>query len=190
MKTDPAYLNLLDTILNLRAKLSQEETDAVKYKVRIHKLVYDLERCKHHIKYLENNLVSREDEIEWLKIDYQSIQNELDKYRDHLDLKEEALVAQDARIIQLEATVVNLKEQILELSRFQNHSNKKADQQSMALPELLQNIASSLDQVERGIGGDTTINPTNVINGIRITLTTVREDFQRSVQITRDIIHQ
>ena len=43
MKTDPAYLNLLDTILNLRSKLSQEETDAVKYKVRIHKLVYDLE---------------------------------------------------------------------------------------------------------------------------------------------------
>ena len=37
---------------------------------------------------------------------------------------------------------------------------------SMALPELLQNIATALDQVERGIGGDTSINPINVINGI------------------------
>jgi hypothetical protein len=125
-----------------------------------------------------------------LKIDYQTIQNELDKCRDHLDLKEEALVAQDGRIIQLETTVDNLKEQIHKLSRFQNHGNKKANQESMALPELLQNIATALDQVERGIGGDSSVNPINIINGIRITLTTVREGFQRSVQITRDIIHQ
>src|SRR5579871_788604 len=190
MKTDPAYLNLLDTILNLRSELSQEETNAVKYKARIHRLVYDLERCERHIKYLENNLVSREDEIERLKIDYQSIQHEIDKCRDHLDLKEEALFAQDERIIQLEATVDNLKEQILELSRRQNHGNKKTDQQSMALPELLQNIGISLDQVERSIGGDITINPINIINGIRLTLTLVRAGFQRSVHITRDIIHQ
>jgi hypothetical protein len=60
----------------------------------------------------------------------------------------------------------------------------------MALPQLLQTIATALDKVERGIGGDTSINPINVINGIRITLTAVREGFQRSVQITRDIIHQ
>ena len=114
----------------------QEETNVIKCKVRIHKLVYDLERYKRYITYLENNLVSREDEIERLKIDYQFIQHELDKCRDYLDLKEEALVAQDEHIIQLETTVDNLKEQILKLSRFQNHGNKKTDQQSMSLPEL------------------------------------------------------
>src|SRR5581483_6177012 len=159
MKADPAYLDLLDTVLNLRSKLSQEETTVLKCKVRIHKLVYDLERCERYITYLENNLVSREDKlvshedkIEQLKIDYQTIQHELDNCRDHLDLKEEALVAQNERIIQLETTVDNLKKQILELSRFQNHGNKKANQQSMALPELLQNIATALDHVERGIG--------------------------------------
>jgi hypothetical protein len=36
----------------------------------------------------------------------------------------------------------------------------------MALPELLQNIATALDQVERGIGGDPLVNPINIINGI------------------------
>src|ERR1051325_1365251 len=100
MKADPAYLDLLDTILNLRSKLSEEETTVIKCKVRIHKLVYDLERCERYITYLENNL---------------------DKCRDHLDLKEEALVAQDERIIQLETTIDNLKEQILELTNIQNH---------------------------------------------------------------------
>ena len=101
-----------------------------------------------------------------MKIDYQTIQHELDNCRDHLDLKEEALVAQDERIIQLETTIDNLKKQILELSRFQNHGNKKADQESMSLPDLFQNIGTALDQVERDIGRDTSINPINVINGI------------------------
>jgi len=70
MKSDPAYLNLLNTILNLRSKLSEEETIVIKCKIRIHKLVYDLERCERYITYLENNLVSHEDEIKRLKIDY------------------------------------------------------------------------------------------------------------------------
>src|ERR1051326_5214522 len=174
MKADPAYLDLLDTILNLRSKLSEEETTILKCKVRIHKLVYDLERCERYITYLENNLISREDEIERLKIDYQTIQNELDKCRDHLDLKEEALVAQDGCIIQLETTVNNLKEQIHKLSRFQNHGNKKADQESMLLPDLFQNIGTALDQVERCARGDTSVDPINIINNIRLSLTTVR----------------
>ena len=44
----------------------------------------------------------------------------------------------------------------------------------MAVPDLLTNIGTALDQVERFIGGDTTINATNTLNGIRITLTTIR----------------
>ena len=45
------------------------------------------------------------------------------------------------------------------------------------LPELLQNIGTALDQVERDIGRDTSINPINVINGIWIILTTVQESY-------------
>src|ERR1043165_5449655 len=189
MKTDPAYLDLLDTVLNLRSKLSQEETTVLKCKVRIHKLVYDLERCERYITYLENNLVSREDklvshedEIERLKTDCQTIQNELDNCRDHLDLKEEALVAQDERIIQLETTVDKLKKQILNLSNIQNHGNKKADQESMSLPELFQNIGTALDQIERGVRGDTSIDPIITLNGVRITLVSVRAVIQRMQQ--------
>jgi hypothetical protein len=172
MKADPAYLDLLDTILNLRSKLSEEETTVLKCKVRIHKLVYDLERCERYITYLENNLVSHEDEIERLKI-------ELNNCRDHLDLKEEVLVAQDERIIQLETTIDDLKKQILKLSRFQNHGSKKADQESMSLPDLIQNIAVALDHVERGIGGDRSVNPINIINNIRLSITTVRLEYER-----------
>ena len=50
----------------------------------------------------------------------------------------------------------------------------------MALPNLLANIGIALDRVERYIGEDTSINPTNTLNGIRITITNVREHMQRT----------
>jgi hypothetical protein len=48
----------------------------------------------------------------------------------------------------------------------------------MAVPDLLANIGTALDRVERYIGGDTTIDPRNTLNGIRITLTNVRGHMQ------------
>ena len=50
----------------------------------------------------------------------------------------------------------------------------------MALPNLLANIGTALDHVERYIGGDRSINPTNTLNGIRITITNIREHMQRT----------
>ena len=50
----------------------------------------------------------------------------------------------------------------------------------MALPDLLANIGTALDLVERSIGGNTTINSINTLNGIRITLTTIRGHMHRS----------
>ena len=50
----------------------------------------------------------------------------------------------------------------------------------MAIPDLLANIGTALDRIERYIGGDRSINPANTLNGIRISLTTVREHMHRT----------
>ncbi|GBC32926.2 hypothetical protein GLOIN_2v1885507 [Rhizophagus irregularis DAOM 181602=DAOM 197198] len=100
----------------LRKELILEETNNISNKEKIRKLTKEIEACERYIFYLEKNLVSREDEIDQLKAECQSTLVELGKYQDHLELKEEALVAQDERIIQLEDTVDKLKKRIQELS--------------------------------------------------------------------------
>jgi hypothetical protein len=69
----------------------------------------------------------REDEIEQLKAECQSIQYELEKCRDHLELKEEALVVQDKRIIWLEGIVSKLKKHIYNLSISKRKMNVDAE---------------------------------------------------------------
>ncbi|GET59421.1 hypothetical protein GLOIN_2v1885507 [Rhizophagus irregularis DAOM 181602=DAOM 197198] len=116
MGVEQAYLDLLNSNFALRKELILEETNNISNKEKIHKLTKEIEACERYIFYLEKNLVSREDEIDQLKAECQSTLVELGKYRDHLELKEEALVAQDERIIQLEDTVDKLKKRIQELS--------------------------------------------------------------------------
>jgi chromosome segregation ATPase len=175
MGVEQAYLDLLDSNLELRIKLKQEETITIRNKEKIRKLTNDLERCELYIKYLEKNLISREDEIDRLKAEYHSTLHNLKKCQDHLELKEEALVAQDIHILRLEDKVDQLKKRIREIT------DKKLSQinsSQMALPGLLTDICRALDRVERYIGGDRTINPANTLNGIRITITTVRGHMQ------------
>lgn len=93
-----------------------EETINHSNKKIIYKLEKDIEQCKQYIKYLEKNLVSRENEIEQLKVELQSIHQEIKKYKDHLELKEEALLIQDNRIINLEDTVYKLRLQIYKVT--------------------------------------------------------------------------
>jgi hypothetical protein len=50
----------------------------------------------------------------------------------------------------------------------------------MAVPDILANIGTALDRVERFISGDRSINPTNTLNGIRISLTNIREHIHRT----------
>lgn len=107
MGVEQAYLDELNSNFDLGIKLAQK---------KIRKLTKEIEACERHISYLEKSLVSREDEIDRLKAECQSTLVELRKYRDHLELKEEALVAQDERIILLEDTVDKLKKRIQELS--------------------------------------------------------------------------
>ncbi|RGB24317.1 hypothetical protein C1646_773273 [Rhizophagus diaphanus] len=52
----------------------------------------------------------------------------------------------------------------------------------MALPDILRNIGTALDQIERYINGDTSFDPRNILNGIWISLTTVRGHMQRHAQ--------
>ncbi|GBC00779.1 hypothetical protein RclHR1_39760001, partial [Rhizophagus clarus] len=87
---------------------------------------------------------------------------------DHLELKEEALITQDNQIILLEETVEKRKSQILKISHFQNTSNKhfEEEQENMAIPDILINIATALDRVKAYIDGDTSFNPKNTLNGI------------------------
>ena len=49
----------------------------------------------------------------------------------------------------------------------------------MALSELLRDIAIAIDRVELYVDGDRSFDPKNTLNGIRITLTTVRTHMQR-----------
>ncbi|CAG8759956.1 2766_t:CDS:2, partial [Rhizophagus irregularis] len=90
---EQAYLDLLNSNFDLHKQLVQEETNNISNKEKIHKLTKEIEACERYISYLEKNLVSHEDEIDQLKAECQSTLVELGKYRDHLELKEEALVA-------------------------------------------------------------------------------------------------
>ncbi|GET55332.1 hypothetical protein GLOIN_2v1885507 [Rhizophagus irregularis DAOM 181602=DAOM 197198] len=135
MGVKQAYIDLLDSNLELRIKLTKEETITIRNKEKIRKLTNDLEQYR-------------------LKAEYYSTLYNLKKCQDHLELKEEALVAQDNRIILLEDTVEKLKSQILKISHFQNNSNKPSEeeeQENMALPDILRNVGTALDRIERYI---------------------------------------
>ncbi|GBC01144.1 hypothetical protein RclHR1_40810002 [Rhizophagus clarus] len=95
MGVEQAYIDLLDSNLELWIKLTKEETTTIRNKKKIRKLTNDLERYELYIKYFEKNLISREDEIDRLKAEYQSTLLNLKKCQDHLELKEEALIIQD-----------------------------------------------------------------------------------------------
>src|SRR6266542_1603216 len=223
MGVEQAYLDLIDSNLELRIKLTQEETTTIRNKEKIHKFTNDLERCELYIKYLEKNLISHEEEIDRLKAEYRSTLHKLKKCQDHLELKEEVLVVQDNRIILLEDTVEKLKSQILKISHSfgQDHQEKQLTQnfsyhaglllqetdcnspffessekkvnnsnnhseeeerKNMALPDILRNVGTALDRIERYINGDRSFDPRNTLNGIRISLTTVRDHMQRHAQ--------
>ncbi|RGB21489.1 hypothetical protein C1646_777891 [Rhizophagus diaphanus] len=111
MGVDLAYLELLDSNLELQEKLVQEETCNNANRKKICTLEREINTCEQYISYLEKNLGEQEDEIERLKVDCQSTLCELQKCCDFLELKE-ALVVQDKCIIQLEDIVSKLKKHI------------------------------------------------------------------------------
>ena len=76
----------------------------------------------------------------------------------------------------IEDKVDQLKQRIREIT------DKKLSQinsSPMALSGMLRDVATALDRIENYLGGDTTVNPINTLNGIRLTLTTVRGHMDR-----------
>src|SRR6185437_13611317 len=95
--------------------------------------------------------------------------------------KEEHLISRDSQLHELEDKIAQLRNRIKELTDKSGSYKKSPLQETqMAVPDLLANIGTALDLVERSIGGDTTINPINTLNGIRITLATIRRHMHRS----------
>ena len=169
MEVDQTYLDQLNNNFDQGIKLAQK---------KIRKLGEKINACEQYISYLEKNLATSNTEVDRLKEECKAVKHELEKCRDHLELKEEALVVQDNRIIQLEDTIDNLKSRIRELSK----SSNKSSEENMAVPDILANIGTALDRVENYINGDTSFDPRNTLNGIRISLTTIRGLTQRHVQ--------
>ncbi|GBB88380.1 hypothetical protein RclHR1_14940012 [Rhizophagus clarus] len=172
MEVEQTYFEQLNSNFDLGIKLVQK---------KIHKLKEEIKACERYISHLKKNLQSYDEEVNQLKDKCKVILSELKKCQDHLELKEEALVIQDNRIIQLEDTIDKLKSRIQELSKFSNKHSKE-EQENMAIPDILINIATALDRVEAYIDGDTSFNPKNTLNGIQILLTTARGLMQRNAQ--------
>ncbi|GES90035.1 hypothetical protein GLOIN_2v1772633 [Rhizophagus clarus] len=63
-----------------------------------------------------------------------------------------------------------------------NNNHSEEEQKNMAIPDILINIARALDRVEAYIDGDTSFNPKNTLDGIRISITTACELMQRNAQ--------
>ncbi|GBC10224.1 hypothetical protein RclHR1_09450008 [Rhizophagus clarus] len=73
----------------------------------------------------------------------------------------------------------------IKLSKSSNKHSKeeeRPEKENMAIPDILINIATALDRVEAYIDGDTSFNPKNTLNGIRISLTTARGLMQKHAQ--------
>jgi hypothetical protein len=93
--------------------------------------------------------------------------------------KDNASTAQDIHILRLEDKVDQLKKRIKEIT------DKKLTQINsslMALPDILRNIVTALDRIEGYINGDTSFDPRNTLNGIRISITSIRGHMQRHAQ--------
>ena len=163
MAAEPAYLELLDSNQELRKRLVLEETINLSNQKKIRILTKDLEQCERYIKYLEKNLVSREDEIEELKIKLKSILREVKKYKDHLELKEEALHTQDSRIINLEDTVNRLRIQIYKLitTKISTRGITEMDNPLVEILDRRQILSNIFYEIRRFLDGRVRINNLN-----------------------------
>jgi DNA repair exonuclease SbcCD ATPase subunit len=173
---DPAYIDLLDTNKELRKELADEISENKLKDKKLKALTQELENCYRTLSHQDSTIIVHEDEIASLKSEIKSLKQHLQKALRDLRHKSNASTAQDIHILRLEDKVDQLKKRIREIT------DKKLSQinsSPMALPGMLRDVATALDRIENYLGGDTTVNPINTLNGIRITLTTVREHMDR-----------
>ncbi|GES93808.1 hypothetical protein GLOIN_2v1772633 [Rhizophagus clarus] len=135
--------------------------------------------CYRILSHQDSTILAHEDEIASLKSEIKSLKQHLHKALQDLRHKSDVSTTQDIHILRLEDKVNQLKKRIKEIT------DKKLSQINslpMALPDILRNVGTALDRIERYINGDTSFDPRNTLNGIRISLTTVRGHMQRHAQ--------
>ncbi len=176
---DLAYIEILDTNKELRKELEDEIGENKLKDKKLISLSRELENCYRALSHQDSTILTHEDEIASLKSEIKSLKQRLHKALQDLRHKGDASTAQDINILRLEDKIDQLKKRIREIT------DKKLSQinnSPMALPDILRNIGTALDQVERYIDGDTSFNPKNTLNGIRISITTIRGHMERHVQ--------
>ncbi|CAB5376848.1 unnamed protein product [Rhizophagus irregularis] len=173
---DPAYSQLLDTTQELRSELQDEISNNKSNEKKIHSLVKELEQCYRTISLQDSTIIAHEKEIEKLKSEISDLRKQLRVLQRDKKFKDEVRSIQDSRIIELENKVGNLK------ARIQILIDKKISINAldMATTNLITNVNRGLDRIEnyiRGVGTPMQ-NPTNVIDGIRGSLNTIRATLQ------------
>jgi len=167
---DFAYIEILDTNKELRKELEDEIVENKLKDKKLKALTRELETCYNTISRQDSTILAHEDEIESLKFEIKSLKQHLHKALQDLRHKGNASTAQDIHILRLEDNVDQLKKRIREIT------DKKLSQinsSPMALPDILRNVGTALDRIERYINGDTSFDPRNTLNGIRISITTI-----------------
>jgi len=182
---DPAYIEILDTNTELRKDLAEEIANNKASEKRICALIKEVEACYRTISQQDSTILEHEKEIASLKSEISSLKRRLYIALQDASKKEEHLISRDSQLQELEEKIIQLRNRIKELS-VKSGSYKKSPLQEvqMAVPDLLANIRTALDRVEVFIGGDTSIDPIATLNGIRITLTRVRDHIQTTAQNT------
>ena len=180
---DPGYIEILDTNTELRKDLAEEIANNKASEKRICSLIKEVEACYKTISQQDSTILEHKEEIASLKSEISSLKRRLHTVLQDVQQKEEHLISRDFQLQELEDKIAQLRNRIKELTEKPGQNKKFPLQKAqMVVPDLLVNIGTALDLVERFIGGDTSINPTNTLNGIRITLTNVREHMRRIAQ--------
>src|SRR6202008_1090074 len=163
---DPAYIEILDTNTELRKNLAEEIANNKASEKRICSLIKEVEACYKTISQQDSTILEHEEEIASLKSKISSLKRRLYIALQDAHKKEEHLISRDSQLQELENKITHLRNRIKEITDKSNSYKKFPLQEAqMAVPDLLANIGTALDQVERFIGGDTTINATNTLNG-------------------------
>ena len=178
LSCDPAYSQLLDTNQELRDELQDEISINKSNEKKIRSLVKELEQCYRTISLQDNSIIAHEKEIEELKSEISNLRKQLSVLQQDKKFKDEVGSIQDGRIIELENKVGSLK------ARIQILIDKKISINAldMATTNLIANVNRGLDRIENHIRGVGTPmqNPTNVIDGIRGSLNTIRVTLQNA----------
>ena len=103
---------IICTNQELRKQLAEDDIIIDYYIKKIRNLEHDLVRCNHNIEFLSDTLVHSKDEINALKNEKCTISKQLQKALQDVDMKEEVLLLQDNRIIELESKILTLKNRI------------------------------------------------------------------------------